>query len=262
MSLAQQKVVVLAYPGYQELDFWYPSAAQPRGGRDRPHRGRRRGAESILGYPVIPDTVAADLDPASVSVIIAPGVAPWDLPQPSGAQVALVSGRARGRWPRRLRRQRRVRRRPGPRRPTSRGRAGHLRRRDQRPHRVLRHHPQRSLIRWKSSGPFWATYHRRRPAGSSPEHLLYGYPGAELDHRTVLDYENNVAFIAKQVADGMNDWGFGTLGRHDPAGGRPPPRADGRGRPPDRHERHRDHRLLPRADGRALLLAPPDRSRS
>ncbi|TKK90754.1 hypothetical protein FDA94_03030 [Herbidospora galbida] len=43
------------------------------------------------------------------------------------------------------------------------------------------------------------------------EHLLYGYPGAELDHRTVLDYENNVAFIAKQVADGMNDWGFGTL---------------------------------------------------
>lgn len=33
MSLAQQNVVVLAYPRYQELDFWYPVL-----------RGREEGA--------------------------------------------------------------------------------------------------------------------------------------------------------------------------------------------------------------------------
>jgi phosphotriesterase-related protein len=43
------------------------------------------------------------------------------------------------------------------------------------------------------------------------EHLLYGYPGAELDHRTVLDYDNNVAFIADQVSRGMAEHGYGTL---------------------------------------------------
>ncbi|GAA0438966.1 aryldialkylphosphatase [Acrocarpospora corrugata] len=43
------------------------------------------------------------------------------------------------------------------------------------------------------------------------EHLLYGYPGAELDHRTVLDYDNNVSFIAAQVSKGMAEHGYGTL---------------------------------------------------
>lgn len=43
------------------------------------------------------------------------------------------------------------------------------------------------------------------------EHLLYGYPGAELDHRTVLDYDANVSFIAGQVSKGMADHGYGTL---------------------------------------------------
>ncbi|GLX95970.1 hypothetical protein GT755_26860 [Herbidospora sp. NEAU-GS84] len=91
MSLAQQKVVVLAYPGYQELDFWYPVLRGREEGATVHIVAAAAGAESILGYPVIPDTDAADLDPASVDVIIAPGVAPWDLPQPSGAQVALVT---------------------------------------------------------------------------------------------------------------------------------------------------------------------------
>ncbi|WP_061295052.1 DJ-1/PfpI family protein [Herbidospora cretacea] len=91
MSLAQQKVVVLAYPGYQELDFWYPVLRSREEGATVHIVAAAEGAESILGYPVIPDTDAADLDPASVSVVIAPGVAPWDLPQPTGAQVALVT---------------------------------------------------------------------------------------------------------------------------------------------------------------------------
>ncbi|WP_062355761.1 DJ-1/PfpI family protein [Herbidospora yilanensis] len=92
MSLAQQKVVVLAYPGYQELDFWYPVLrGREEGATVHIVAAAAAGAESILGYPVIPDADAADLDPASVDVVIAPGVAPWDLPQPSGAQVALVT---------------------------------------------------------------------------------------------------------------------------------------------------------------------------
>lgn len=43
------------------------------------------------------------------------------------------------------------------------------------------------------------------------EHLLYGYPGAELDHRTVLDFDKNVEFVARQVTEGMTEHGYGTL---------------------------------------------------
>ncbi|GAA1008469.1 hypothetical protein Aple_069770 [Acrocarpospora pleiomorpha] len=87
MSLAQRKVVVLAYPRYQELDFWYPVL-----------RSREEGAtvhivgeatESILGYPVIPDTET--VDPAQIALIIAPGVAAGESPLASAGQVALVS---------------------------------------------------------------------------------------------------------------------------------------------------------------------------
>jgi len=89
MSLGQRTIVVLAYPDYQELDFWYPVL-----------RGREEGAtvhivgtpgESILGYPVIPDTAAADLDPATVDVVVAPGVAPGSSPTATGEQLALVT---------------------------------------------------------------------------------------------------------------------------------------------------------------------------
>lgn len=45
----------------------------------------------------------------------------------------------------------------------------------------------------------------------SHEHLLYGYPGAELDHRTVLDYEAAVEFVAGQVKRGMDDFNYGTI---------------------------------------------------
>lgn len=45
----------------------------------------------------------------------------------------------------------------------------------------------------------------------SHEHLLYGYPGAELDHRTVLDYEAAVEFVAGQVKRGMDDFAYGTI---------------------------------------------------
>lgn len=89
MSLGQHTIVVLAYPDYQELDFWYPVL-----------RGREEGAtvhivgtpsESILGYPVIPDTTATDLDPAAVDVVILPGVLPGGRPAATDEQVALVA---------------------------------------------------------------------------------------------------------------------------------------------------------------------------
>ncbi|HTF11649.1 MAG TPA: DJ-1/PfpI family protein [Asanoa sp.] len=89
MSLGQRTVVVLAYPDYQELDFWYPVL-----------RGREEGAtvhivgppsESILGYPVIADTAATDLDPATVDVVVLPGVVPGGRPAATDDQVALVA---------------------------------------------------------------------------------------------------------------------------------------------------------------------------
>ena len=43
------------------------------------------------------------------------------------------------------------------------------------------------------------------------EHLLYGYPGAELDHQTVFDFEDAVTKVADQVTTGMIDYGYGTL---------------------------------------------------
>ncbi|MFG1706935.1 phosphotriesterase [Nonomuraea sp. M3C6] len=45
----------------------------------------------------------------------------------------------------------------------------------------------------------------------SHEHLLYGYPGAELDHRAVLDYDKAVDFVAGQVQRGKDDYGYGTI---------------------------------------------------
>ena len=43
------------------------------------------------------------------------------------------------------------------------------------------------------------------------EHLLYGYPGAELDHRTVLDYDAAIDKVARQVTSGMLPNGYRTL---------------------------------------------------
>jgi phosphotriesterase-related protein len=40
------------------------------------------------------------------------------------------------------------------------------------------------------------------------EHLLYGYPGAELDHRTVFDFDDAVRRVSEQITRGMvpNDY--------------------------------------------------------
>jgi protease I len=91
MSLHGQTIVVLVYPRYQELDFWYCVLR----GREEHATVRivgsdAAGSESILGYPAVPDTVASEVDPAGVGIIIAPGVAPGATPAPSPEQLALV----------------------------------------------------------------------------------------------------------------------------------------------------------------------------
>lgn len=74
MSLRDRTIVVLAYPGYQELEFWYPVL-----------RGREEGAtvtvvaastgscESHLGYPVLGDATVADIDVESLGALVVPG---------------------------------------------------------------------------------------------------------------------------------------------------------------------------------------------
>ncbi|WP_329086172.1 DJ-1/PfpI family protein [Streptosporangium sp. NBC_01469] len=92
MSLAQQNVVVLAYPRYQELDFWYPVLrGREEGATVHIVAAGPEGCESILGYPVVPDTASSDVDPAGVGLIVVPGVAAGEGPAASAEQIALVS---------------------------------------------------------------------------------------------------------------------------------------------------------------------------
>ena len=74
MSLQGRSIAVLVYPGYQELEFWYPVLrAREESAAVRIVGADRQGSESYLGYPVIPDTDASDVDPAAVDALVAPG---------------------------------------------------------------------------------------------------------------------------------------------------------------------------------------------
>lgn len=90
-NLRDRTIVVLAHPGYQELEFWYPVL-----------RGREDGAsvlvvaagpephESFLGYPILGDHDAGDVDAATVDAVIVPGTV-TGAPQLSPAQRELVA---------------------------------------------------------------------------------------------------------------------------------------------------------------------------
>ncbi len=90
MSLHERSVAVLAYPGYQELEFWYPV-----------FRAREEGAdvsivapsadpcESFLGYPVIGNADAGTLEAGSLDALVVPGTVEG-LPPASEAQRDLV----------------------------------------------------------------------------------------------------------------------------------------------------------------------------
>jgi protease I len=88
--LQNRTIVVLAHPGYQELEFWYPAL-----------RGREDGAtvlivaagaephESFLGYPVLGDRDAADVDATEVDAVIVPGTV-TGAPQLSATQQNII----------------------------------------------------------------------------------------------------------------------------------------------------------------------------
>ncbi|MFC6086564.1 DJ-1/PfpI family protein [Sphaerisporangium aureirubrum] len=90
MSLQGRQIVALTYPGYQELEFWYPVLRGREEGATVRIVGPESGAaESFLGYPVVADTDVAALDPAEVDVVVVPGVTGAE-PAASGAQLDLL----------------------------------------------------------------------------------------------------------------------------------------------------------------------------
>jgi phosphotriesterase-related protein len=49
------------------------------------------------------------------------------------------------------------------------------------------------------------------------EHILYAYPGADLDHRTVFDFDEIAGRIAKDLREGLAEHGIATLVEMTPA---------------------------------------------
>jgi protease I len=74
MSLHERSIAVLAYPGYQELEFWYPVLrAREEGATVGVVASSEAGCESFLGYPVVGDTDAAAVDVDHLDALIVPG---------------------------------------------------------------------------------------------------------------------------------------------------------------------------------------------
>ncbi len=90
MSLSGCSVAVLAYPGYQEIEFWYPVLRAREEGADvSVITSHSAGCESFLGYPVIGDAHAADVDVESLDALIVPGTVDG-LPRASDEQRRLI----------------------------------------------------------------------------------------------------------------------------------------------------------------------------
>jgi protease I len=91
MSLQNRSVVVLAYPGYQELEFWYPVLrAREEGAHVTVVAPSDAECESFLGYPVLGDAEAANIDLASVDAVVVPGTA-IGVPKASDGQTRLIA---------------------------------------------------------------------------------------------------------------------------------------------------------------------------
>ena len=74
MSLRDRTIVVLAHPGYQELEFWYPVLrGREEGATVTVVASATGGCESFLGYPVLGDAVAADVDVEHLGALVVPG---------------------------------------------------------------------------------------------------------------------------------------------------------------------------------------------
>ena len=73
MDLLGRTIVVLGYPGYQELELWYPVFRAREEGATVVIVTAGEESESYLGYPVIGDREASEIDATQVSALVAPG---------------------------------------------------------------------------------------------------------------------------------------------------------------------------------------------
>jgi protease I len=88
-SLNGQAVAVLAYPGYQELEFWYPVFRAREEGATVAIVASSEPCDSFLGYPVIGDTEPSAVKVAGLAALIVPGTVEG-LPAASEAQRDLI----------------------------------------------------------------------------------------------------------------------------------------------------------------------------
>jgi protease I len=90
MSLRDRSIAVLTYPGYQELEFWYPVLrSREEGATVRVVASSEAGCESYLGYPVVGDVDGTEIDVEHLDALIVPGTVTGQ-PAPSDAQIQLI----------------------------------------------------------------------------------------------------------------------------------------------------------------------------
>jgi protease I len=90
MSLRNRSIAVLTYPGYQELEFWYPVLrCREEGATVKVVASSEAGCESFLGYPVVGDADSTEIDVNHLDALIIPGTVTGQ-PAPSDAQIQLI----------------------------------------------------------------------------------------------------------------------------------------------------------------------------
>jgi protease I len=90
MTLKDRSIAVLAYPAHQELEFWYPVLrAREEGASVIVIASSPEGCMSFLGYPVIGDTEAHDVDIDHLDALVVPGTV-GGRPEASDAQTRLI----------------------------------------------------------------------------------------------------------------------------------------------------------------------------
>jgi protease I len=90
MTLADRSIAVLAYPGYQELEFWYPVLrAREEGATVTVVASSPGGCESYLGYPVLGDAEASAVDVERLAALVVPGTVKGQ-PPASDEQLQLI----------------------------------------------------------------------------------------------------------------------------------------------------------------------------
>jgi protease I len=90
MTLKDRSIAVLAYPAHQELEFWYPVLrAREEGASVAVIASSPEGCVSFLGYPVVGDTEAHDVDIDHLDALVVPGTL-GGRPEPSDAQRQLI----------------------------------------------------------------------------------------------------------------------------------------------------------------------------